>query len=179
MDVGYNLGFGLTDVVEYLKKLDIKNLDGIILTHPHPDHYWNLKYVFQKFNVEKFCHSYMDKPKKLINKINSLKYDDRVMVPLKNFREKNGKVLNVALRINELKKNHNIYSDDNFNMKALEPMKKHKDVNDNSLVLFITYEDKKILFMSDAGIEVEKELIQKYGNMIKRVDMVKIRTSWE
>ena len=104
LDVGYNLGFGLTDVFEYLKKLDIKNLDGIILTHPHPDHYWNLKYVFQKFNVETFCHSYMDKPKKLINKINSLKYDDRVMVPLKNFREKNGKVLNVALRINELKK---------------------------------------------------------------------------
>ena len=64
-------------------------------------------------------------------------------------------------------------------MKALEPLKKHKDVNDNSLVLFITYEDKKILFMSDAGIEVEKELIQKYGDMIKRVDMVKIRTSWD
>lgn len=170
VDVGYNLGFGLTDVTQYLKKLDVKNLDGIILTHPHPDHYWNLKYVLNN-NVKNFYHSYMSDPVKLIDKINSFRYEERVTKPVNSFK---GEKINVATHISQSHKPYPIYEHNNFSIKALGPLKKHKDVNDNSIVLLITYGEKKILLMGDAGIDAEKELMDKYGEMIKDVDMVKI-----
>ncbi len=173
VDAGYNFGFGLTDVTQYLKKLDIKDLNGIVLTHPHPDHYWNLKYVFNEFKVEKFYHSYMDTPVKLIDKINSLNYNTRVTQPKDKFQ---GDKINVATKISNLNQQpYTLYKHNNFSIKALGPLKKHKDVNDNSIVLLIEYEDKKILLMGDAGIEAERELMNsEYKDTIKNVTMVKI-----
>ena len=52
-----------TDVVQYIKSLMGKEeenkeekitIKDVILTHPHHDHYWNMKDVFNNFNVENF-----------------------------------------------------------------------------------------------------------------------------
>ena len=87
VDAGYNLGLGITDITRYLPEIGIKELSGLILTHPHPDHYWNLKYIFEKFNPKKFYFSYLDPPVGIIDKLNSLQYKSRVEEPIKKFQK--------------------------------------------------------------------------------------------
>ena len=44
--------------------------------------------------------------------------------------------------------------------------------NDNSLVLYFKINDYKFLFMGDAGVEVEEDLIEKYN--IQDIDVLKV-----
>ena len=50
--------------------------------------------------------------------------------------------------------------------------KLYDNENDNSLVLYLNLKGVKLLLMGDAGVEVEKELLEKYN--LKNVDILKV-----
>ena len=58
-------------------------------------------------------------------------------------------------------------------IKALSPYQNYQNDNENSLVLLLSIQDTKMLFMGDAGIETEEELIKEYGEHLK-ADVLKI-----
>ena len=173
VDAGYNLGLGIIDITKYLPEIGVEELSGLVLTHPHPDHYWNIKYIFEKFNPKKFYFSYLDPPVNIIDKLNALQYKSRVEEPIKKFKEKNPD------NCIQVKSGSTIFEseDKNFSISVIGPTKKHEDVNDNSVVLLIKYKNKRILMMGDAGVGSEKEIleyVEKQNIDISNVDLVKI-----
>ena len=74
------------------------------------------------------------------------------------------------------KKNINYYSCmkelyvDNYKLQFLNTGT-YNNENDNSSVIYLNYNNYKFLFMADAGIEVEKDLIKKYN--LQDIDILK------
>ena len=81
-----------------------------------------------------------------------------------------GKVGNFESKLN-YKFINDYYEIDNIKIYSLNN-KIYNDENSNSIILLIIVDDKKILFMGDAGIEQEKEIIKKYN--IDNIDILKV-----
>lgn len=62
--------------------------------------------------------------------------------------------------------------DMNYPMDSLLVDREAKDENDESIVTFIEYDGISYLWMGDAGINIEKELIERYD--LKRIDVLKL-----
>jgi len=50
--------------------------------------------------------------------------------------------------------------------------KKYDNENDNSSIIYTQFNNHKFLFMGDAGVEVEKDLIEKYN--LNNIDVLKV-----
>ena len=152
-------------------------INGVILTHPHHDHYWNMKDVFTNFDVEKFF--YYKKIEdyqniKFEDYISSLQYKKRIE-PL--YSNEYGKKV---FKNREDKGRYGVLFDDGvLGIYAIGPAISHDNFNDDSIVLFISYKGLRLLLMGDAGVAAEKELIESWKDPlgvinIKDVDLIKI-----
>ena len=176
-----------TDVVQYIKSLMGKGeenkeekitINGVILTHPHHDHYWNMKDVFNNFDVEKFF--YYKKIEdyqniKFEDYISSLQYKKRIEPFYPN--EPVGK--NVFKNREDKGRYGVLFYDGVLGIYAIGPAISHDNFNDDSIVLFISYKGLRFLLMGDAGVAAEKELIDSWKDLsgginIKEVDLIKI-----
>ena len=175
-----------TDVVQYIKSLMGKEeenkeekitINGVILTHPHHDHYWNMKDVFTNFDVEKFF--YYKKIEdyqniKFEDYISSLQYKKKIEPFYSN--EHGKKVFKNMVD----KGRYDVLFDDGvLGIYAIGPAISHDNFNDDSIVLFISYKGLRFLLMGDAGVAAEKELIESWKDPlgvinIKDVDLIKI-----
>ena len=175
-----------TDVVQYIKSLMGKEeenkeekitINGVILTHPHHDHYWNMKNVFTNFDVEKFF--YYKKIEdyqniKFEDYISSLQYKKR-MEPF--YSNEHGK--KVFKNMVDKGRYDVLFDDGVLGICAIGPDRSHDNFNDDSIVLFISYKGLRFLLMGDAGVAAEKELIESWKDLsgginIKEVDLIKI-----
>ena len=157
------------------EKITIKD---VILTHPHHDHYWNMKDVFTNFNVEKFF--YYKKIEdyqniKFEDYISSLQYKKRIEPFYVNNHGKN------VFKNREDKKVYDLlFYDGVLGIYAIGPDRSHDNFNDDSIVLFISYKGLRFLLMGDAGVAAEKELIDFWKDLsggginIYEVDLIKI-----
>lgn len=62
-------------------------------------------------------------------------------------------------------------------IKILSPEKELRrmyDSNDRSLVFLLEYKGKKLLFTGDASDSIERELVDRYGNELKNIDVLKV-----
>ena len=175
-----------TDVVRYIKSLmgqEEKNkeekitINGVILTHPHHDHYWNMKDVFNNFNVEKFFYY------KKIEDYQNIKFEDYISsLQYKKRMEPfygNKHVKNVFKKSEDKVGYDVLFNDGVLGIYAIGPVAIHDNFNDDSIVLFISYKDLRFLLMGDAGVAAEKELKTFWkessdGINIKGVDLIKI-----
>lgn len=176
-----------TDVVQYIKSLMGKEeenkeekikINGVILTHPHHDHYWNMKDVFTNFDVEKFF--YYKKIEdyqniKFEDYISSLQYKKRIEPFYPN--EPVGK--KVFEGMGENRRVEKLFYDGVLGIYAIGPDRSYDNFNDDSIVLFISYKGFRFLLMGDAGVAAEKDLITFWkepsdGINIKEVDLIKI-----
>ena len=175
-----------TDVVQYIKSLMGKEeenkeekitINGVILTHPHHDHYWNMKDVFTNFDVEKFF--YYKKIEdyqniKFEDYISSLQYKKKIEPFYSN--EHGKKVFKNMVD----KGRYDVLFDDGvLGIYTIGPAISHDNFNDDSIVLFISYKGLRLLLMGDAGVAAEKELIESWKDPlgvinIKDVDLIKI-----
>ena len=136
------------NTISYLKSLGIKKLDYLILTHGDYDHTGEAINLVNNFRVEKVifnCGELNDLEKELIKVL------DKKKIPYYSCI----KELNI----------------DNSKLYFLQT-KEYDNENDNSNVIYTEINGYKFMFMGDAGIEKEKDILEKYN--ISNVDVLKV-----
>jgi len=139
---------GLDTIIPYLKKRGIKKLNYLILTHGDHDHMGEAINLVNNFKVEKVI-------------FNNDTFNDLELNLVKILKEKNIKyyknMKSISLDKNKLHfLNNELYDNE----------------NDNSNVIYTELNNHKFLFMGDAGVEVEKNIIEKYN--LQNIDVLKV-----
>ena len=138
----------INKTIPYLKSIGITNLNYLILTHGDYDHMGETINLVENFKVEKVifnCGEFNELEQELIKVL------DKKKIPYYSC-------------IKELKIDDNkLYFLNN---------KDYGNENDNSSVIYTELNNYKFLFMGDAGVEVEEDLIEKYN--LKDIDVLKV-----
>lgn len=135
------------NVIPYLKSIGISKIDQLILTHGDMDHIGEAINLVNNFKVENIifnCGEYNDLEKELIKVLEKKKIPYYSCI----------KELNIN--------NNKLYFLNN---------KDYGNENDNSSVIYTELNNHKFLFMGDAGVEVEQNLIEKYN--LQDIDVLK------
>ena len=144
----FNSNLTNTRLIPYFKSLGIKKLDYLILTHGDYDHMGAAINLVENFKVEKVifnCGEFNELEQDLIRVLDKKKIPYYFCI-----RE-----LNID--------NNKLYFLNN---------KDYGNENDNSSVIYTELNNHKFLFMGDAGVEVEEDLIEKYS--LQNIDVLKV-----
>ena len=144
-----NKEYNLSDnTIKFLKSLGITNINYLIVTHGDFDHMGEAINLVNNFKVEKVifnCGEYNDLEKELIKVLDKKKIKYYSCI----------KELNID--------KNKLYFLNN---------KDYGNENDNSSIIYTKLNNHKFLFMGDAGIEVEEDLIKKYN--LQDIDVLKV-----
>ena len=136
------------NTISYLKSNGIKNLDVMILSHGDYDHMGEAINLVENFKVEKVifnCGAFNDLEKELIKVLDKKKIKYYSCI----------KELNI----------------DKNKLDFLQT-KEYDNENDNSNIIYIELNSYKFIFMGDAGVTTEKEILNKYN--LPDIDVLKI-----
>ena len=131
-----------------LKSFGINKIDYLIITHGDYDHMGDSIYLANNFKIDKVifnCGEFNELEQELINVL-----DKKKIKYLKGLQE-------IKL--------------DNYKLEFLNTSE-YDNENDNSNVIYLSYNDYKFLFMGDAGIDREKDILKKYA--LKDIDFLKV-----
>ena len=131
-------------IILFFKSIGINKLDYLILTHGDYDHMGEAINLVNNFKVDKVIFN--------CGKINNLESN--------LIKELNKKKINYSKCINKL--------DDLYFLQTNE----YKNENDNSNVIYLKIDNYKFMFMGDASITTEKEIINKYN--LSDIDVLKV-----
>ncbi len=134
--------------IPYLKSLGITKLDYLILSHGDYDHAGEAQKLIDNFNINKVI-------------LNSDQYNELELELIKILKENN---IPYYQNIKKLNINNNKLSFLNH--------KTYDNENDNSNVIYTKISNYKFLFMGDASIDVENNLIKKYN--LEDIDILKV-----
>lgn len=141
-------------VLDYISALNYDSIDYVVGTHPHSDHIGGLKNVIDNFSVGKV---YLPKASN-----NSKTYTNL----LKSIKNK-------GLVVNTAKAGDNIIDSDNLSVEIIAPnSSSYSSLNDYSVVLRIVYDDRSFLFMGDAEVLSEEEILDNKFDV--RSDVIKV-----
>ena len=132
------------NIVSYLNSLGINKIDYLILSHGDFDHIGNFYIIQNKINIKNVV-------------FNCAEFNDLEKDIIKNINS-------YCSCIDRIKLNGYVFSFLNT--------KKFNNENDNSSVIYFNYFNYKFLFMGDAGVEKEKDILDKYN--LSNVDVLKI-----
>lgn len=144
-----NKTYNLSDnTIKFLKSKGITTIDYLITTHGDYDHLGEVQNIVNKLNVKNVIFnndSYNTLELELIDVLNdkNIKYCQNI------------KTLNIT--------NNTIYFLNDY---------LYDNENDNSNVLYLSIYGNKFLFMGDAGINVEEDLINKYN--LENITVLKV-----
>lgn len=145
--------FGERTLVPALFKLGVKRLDGVLLTHSHPDHLGGLPYLLENMPVTNIWETSTGGV--------GAGYE-RLQVAIK--RQK--------IRSNQLSAGMTIQLSPQVSLHVLSPSKKEggssyddTNMNEQSLVFRLIYEDFSMLFTADAGFRTEEQLLSLGENL--------------
>ncbi|WLR58424.1 ComEC/Rec2 family competence protein [Guptibacillus hwajinpoensis] len=155
VDAGDN-GDGET-VSNYIKKLGINQLDYIVATHPHHDHIGGMDDVIENFDVQTVMMPDVSYP--------TVHYKSLLKV-----LKKKDITLEKARKGMKIKLGHQV------NIKVISPSKEaeYEDFNDYSAVLRLSHKENSFLLMGDAGVEVEKQMLEKVKMKQLKSDVLKM-----
>jgi competence protein ComEC len=127
----------VTAVTSYLQSKNISTINYVVATHPHDDHIGGMQTIFNMFTVMRFVDS--GQSHTTITYKNILDIIDK----------KNIKYLTV-------KSKDDITVDPLISVRVLNPQTKFfPDINDNSIVLLVTYKNVSFLFAGDTQLNAE------------------------
>ena len=132
------------NIVSYLNSLGINKIDYLILSHGDFDHIGNFYIIQNKINIKNVV-------------FNCGEFNDLEKDIIKNINS-------YCSCIDSIKLNGYVFSFLNT--------KKFNNENDNSSVIYFNYFNYKFLFMGDAGVEKEKDILNKYN--ISGINVLKI-----
>jgi len=135
-------------IIPVLKSFGINKIDSIIISHGDADHMGEAINLVENFKVEKVIFNYGE-----FNELeqNLIKVLDKKKIPYYSCI----KELNID--------DNKLYFLNN---------KDYGNENDNSSVIYTELNNHKFLFMGDAGVEVEEDLIEKYN--LNDIDVLKV-----
>ena len=150
IDTGGNINYDISKniLIPYFKSVGIKKIDYLVLTHGDYDHMGEAINLVENFKVEKVifnCGSYNDLENELIEVLDKKKIKYYSCI----------KELNI----------------DNNKLHFLQT-KEYDNENENSNVIYTELNGYKFMFMGDAGIEKEKDILEKYN--VSKIDVLKI-----
>jgi len=149
IDTGGNIYYDLSNnIVNYLKSGGIQKLDYLILTHGDYDHMGEAINLVENFKVDKVifnCGEFNNLENELIKVL------DKNKIPYYSCI----KELNID--------DNKLYFLNN---------KDYGNENDNSSVIYAELNNYKFLFMGDASVNVEEDLLEKYN--LKDIDVLKV-----
>lgn len=128
-------------VVSYLKELGVNKLDIVVATHPDADHIGGLIPVLNSIDIGQF-------------------YDSGKVHTSQTFEEMLTLIDTKNIPYNIPKTGDRIAFDDDINVKVLNANENATDNNDASIVLKLAYGNVSFLLTADAGIALEKEMLQ-------------------
>ena len=131
-----------------LKSFGINKIDYLIITHGDYDHMGDSIYLVNNFKIDKVI-------------LNNDDYNELEKELIKVLDKKKIKYLK---GLQEIKL-------DNYKLEFLNTSE-YDNENDNSNVIYLSYNDYKFLFMGDAGIDREKDILKKY--VLKDIDFLKV-----
>ncbi len=143
-------------VVDYIKDLGYEKIDYLIATHPHSDHIGGMRKVVNAFELEKI---YMPKAE-----TNTYTYE-KLLKAIKN----KGKKITTA------RSGMNMIDDKDHDLKAdiLAPAgSNYESLNNYSVVLRLSYKKNTFLYMGDAELLSENQIIKKGYDL--SADVVKV-----
>lgn len=143
-------------VSDYLKSVGVKSIDAVFATHPHSDHIGGLDTVIRNFKVKKV---YMPR------------IPDNLLPTSKSFEEFLYAVKDTDAKASYLSHGTEIPLGDGF-FEVLGPVNEYEDLNNYSLVLKFTYNDKSFLFTGDIETDSEYDVL-KYGYDVS-ADVLKV-----
>ncbi len=139
-------------IIPYIKSLGIEKLDVVIFTHPHKDHIGSGSKVIESFYIGKIYMSSKTTTTKTFEKLLDsieLKGVD-LIIPNAGDKIEFG----------------------NCDVTVLGPVKEYNEINDNSIVVKVDYNDTKFLFTGDMEENSEKDIIDTFVNL--DVDVLKV-----
>jgi len=144
----YNYEIAKNSIIPYLKSEGIEKINYLVLTHGDYDHMGEAINLVESIKVENVifnCGEFNDLENDLIKVL------DKKKIPYYSCI----KELNID--------DNKLYFLNNKN---------YGNENDNSSVIYTKLNNHKFLFMGDAGVEVEEDLIEKYN--LKNIDVLKV-----
>lgn len=148
IDTGKNEYKIKNEVIPYLKSIGIKKIDYLIITHGDLDHIGGSITLINNFQVKNVIlnkGTFTDIEKKLIKNLNKKKIPYQININKINLS------------------NHTIYLLNNT---------KYNNENDNSIITYFTYQKYKFLYMGDASITTEDNLLENYN--LNNISILKI-----
>ena len=149
--VSYTTGFKST-ALPYFVKNRIKEIDLLIITHAHNDHYGGFFDLYENLKIKKVV---------ITDEFKSRKISKTILPKIKDLI-----ILSDTITL--------ISSKDLY-IKALHPDKgfKTNSINNSSIVIRLDYREVSILFTGDIEDEAEKYLLKKYKDFLD-VDILKV-----
>ncbi len=138
----------LPTIIPYLKSLGIRSLDYLILTHGDYDHMGEAINLVNSFKVDKVifnCGEYNHLEKELIKVLDKKHIQHYSCIKELNISE---------------------------NKLYFLQTKEYDNENDNSNVIYTELNGYKFMFMGDAGVEKEKDILEKYN--LNNIDVLKV-----
>lgn len=128
-------------IVNYLKQLDVKQIDFLIGTHPHEDHIGGLDTVIKKFKIGKV-------------------YLPRVTTTTRTFEDVLKALQVKGLKITPARAGVQLVNTGKLKAVILAPQQSdYEDMNNYSAVIKITYDQVSFLLTGDAGEQSESEML--------------------
>ncbi len=143
-----NINYTVNNIVTYLNSLGINKIDNLILTHGDYDHAGNTIDLINKIKIKKVIFNnddFNDLESNIINELNKRKIKYEKGIDILKFDKEQLQFLNT---------------------------KRYNNENDNSNVIYLNYLNYQFLFMGDAGIEKENDLLKKYN--LKNITFLKV-----
>lgn len=148
IDTGKNEYKIKNEVISYLKSIGIKKIDYLIITHGDEDHIGGSITLINNFQVKNVI-------------LNKGTFTDLEKELIKNL---NKKKITYQININKINlSNHTIYLLNNT---------KYNNENDNSIITYFTYQKYKFLYMGDASITTEDNLLENYN--LNNISILKV-----
>lgn len=144
-----------SQVVSYLRRYGVEELDLIVNTHPHGDHLGGIPSVMAAFPVREVWCSHPD-------------YDTYLFDRFEQALDQEG-LTSIQPAVGT------VYASDGLTITVLGPLQPNEhynDLNDTSLVLLVQYGQRKFLFTGDMEAYAEKQLVS--AGKVPDVDVLKV-----